>query len=200
MILGVGSLEQDEIACARDRADVRRSVPDATESAQRPVPARLASGEDAGRPRSDKYHHVRKFLGKRCDLRVLVSLLGSNVRNLADDDYFPLGTRGLHEVEARIDCPQRRLEVVADEGHAVGRGHRLHAAVEGRDAGDAVGALGERQAGGQAAAHGSEYRRDPMRPAELGGETHALGAAHESQLKPIGPRRADVFGAQFGVG
>jgi hypothetical protein len=69
MILGVGSLEQDEIACARDRADVRRSVPDATESAQRPVPARLASGEDAGRPRSDKYHHVRKFLGKRCDLR-----------------------------------------------------------------------------------------------------------------------------------
>ena len=40
-----------------------------------------------------------------------------------------------------------------------------------------------------AAAHGSEYRRDSMRPAELGGETHALGAAYESQLKPTGPRR-----------
>ena len=38
-----------------------------------------------------------------------------------------------------------------------------------------------------------------MRSAELGARLHAFGAAHEGQLKPIRPRRADVFGAKFGV-
>ena len=79
MVVFISAFEQDKIAFARDRIEVRGSIPDVPECAQGIFPSRFACLQNAGGPRADKQSDVRNFLRADCSFCVLRPFIGTDV-------------------------------------------------------------------------------------------------------------------------